>query len=36
MLLSPNGLKTKDNTIQLNINGKKGTSSPVNENGKVN
>ncbi len=34
--LSPNGLKTQDNTIQLNINGKKGTSSPVNENGKVN
>jgi hypothetical protein len=34
--LSPNGLKTQDNTIQLDINGKKGTSSPVNENGKVN
>lgn len=34
--LSANGLKTQDNTIQLNINGKKGTSSPVNENGKVN
>ena len=34
--LSPNGLKTQDNIIQLNINGKKGTSSPVNENGKVN
>lgn len=34
--LSANGLKTQDNTIQLDINGKKGTSSPVNENGKVN
>jgi hypothetical protein len=34
--LSPNGLKTQDNTIQLNINGKKGTTTPVNENGKVN
>ena len=34
--LSRNGLKTQDNTIQLDINGKKGTSSPVNENGKVN
>lgn len=34
--LSPNGLKTQDNTIQIDINGKKGTSSPVNENGKVN
>ena len=28
--------KTQYNTIQLDINGKKGTSSPVNENGKVN
>jgi hypothetical protein len=34
--LSPNGQKTQDNTIQLDINGKKGTSNPVNENGKVN
>ena len=34
--LSPIGLKTQDNTIQLDINGKKGTTSPVNENGKVN
>ena len=34
--LSPNGLKTQDNTIQLDINGKKGTTTPVNENGKVN
>ena len=34
--LSPNGLKTQDNTIQLDKFGKKGTSSPVNENGKVN
>jgi hypothetical protein len=34
--LSPNGQKTQDNTIQLNINGKKGTTTPVNENGKVN
>ena len=34
--LSPNGQKTQDNTIQIDINGKKGTSSPVNENGKVN
>jgi hypothetical protein len=34
--LSPNGQKTQDNTIQLNINGKKGTTNPVNENGKVN
>ena len=34
--LSPNGLKTQDNTIQIDINGKKGTTNPVNENGKVN
>jgi hypothetical protein len=34
--LSRNGQKTQDNTIQLNINGKIGTTSPVNENGKVN
>jgi hypothetical protein len=34
--LSTNGQKTQDNTIQLNINGKIGTTSPVNENGKVN
>ena len=34
--LSRNGLKTQDNTIQLDINGKKGTTTPVNENGKVN
>jgi hypothetical protein len=34
--LSTNGQKTQDNTIQLNINGKKGTTTPVNENGKVN
>jgi len=34
--LSPNGQKTQDNTIQLNINSKKGTTNPVNENGKVN
>ena len=34
--LSPIGQKTQDNTIQLDINGKKGTTTPVNENGKVN
>jgi hypothetical protein len=34
--LSRYGQKIQDNTIQLDINGKKGTSSPVNENGKVN
>jgi hypothetical protein len=34
--LSPYGQKTQDNTLQLDINGKKGTSSPVNENGKLN
>jgi hypothetical protein len=34
--LSPYGQKTQDNNLQLDINGKKGTSSPVNENGKVN
>jgi hypothetical protein len=34
--LSRNGLKTQDNTIQLDINGKKGTTTPLNENGKVN
>ena len=34
--LSHNGQKTQDNTLQLDINGKKGTTTPVNENGKVN
>jgi hypothetical protein len=34
--LSPYGLKTQDSTIQLDKYGKKGTSTPVNENGKMN
>lgn len=34
--LSPYGLKTQNSTIQLDKYGKKGTSTPINENGKVN